>query len=341
MRPYSGGNQSVETGGAHVNISNETPAPPPRNCTGPVCGSDGNNYATDCNALDAGVAVLYRGECIVEENCTDTDGGVDQNTAGTASKGNETHSDYCLDADQLIEYTCLSNAITLTTISCGEGKECRDGLCFELPTPEVPSGCNGPVADDIYKKEQVSLNGSVYSDVCVDFKTVKDYYCEDNSLKSINHECPPGYGCSDGQCNPLSYECTETDGGNDSSVRGKTTVTRGLFISFDKWDECIDDGLLTEYYCLLNGTAASQDIECPSGKKCDNGRCIRSDCSETDDGLDIYEVGTTELGASESTDECLNDEEITEYYCYGDDIRSKTKDCGTGYRCDDGECVHT
>jgi len=277
---------------------------------------------------------------MVEENCTDSDGGTEPAVQGTASKGNESHTDYCLDSEQLMEYSCLDNSITMVTVICGEGEECDQGACVSKPEPEPNiTGCTGPIEANIYLRESVTANGSVYEDTCIEFKVVKDYYCRDNKLESLNNECPPGYGCQEGRCEVFSMECGETDDGNDTLARGKTTVSKGLLIIFDKWDECVDEGMIIEHYCLENGSAATEELLCGSGLKCVSDRCVRSKCNDTDGGFNIYEEGVVTVNGEEYEDDCRGRDEVKEYYCYGDEMKSDDKLCGTGYICNHGKCV--
>jgi hypothetical protein len=303
-------------------------------------------YPTDCEAEVAGVSIAYEGEC-KEAECEDSDGGLMIDIAGTAIKGGESQTDYCLDGAQLVEYTCLDNQLQITTVSCGKDKECEDGRCVPVPpaannTTNVSPGCSGPVQTDPNVRQSATMNGTVYYDTCVEFKVVKEYYCKDNQLQFISHECPSGFGCEDGQCNQLGFNCSETDDGNDTAVRGRTTVTKGAFATpFDKLDQCLDEGILEEHYCLENGTAATEEILCASGTKCSSGKCISSDCSETDNGIDIYKGGITtndDTGEDES-DDCINDDSLKEVYCYGDSIRTKTVHCPEDYFCDNDRCV--
>lgn len=310
-------------------------------CTGPVCGADGYTYATDCEAMEAEVTIAYTGECEVI-SCVDTDDGVDPEKTGTASKGDESHTDYCIDSEQLVEYACLDDDIELATLSCGEGKECKEGRCVETGEPEEPEiepGCIGPQQPDMLTKGTVVMNGTTYVDTCIDYTTVKDYYCEDNELHSINNQCPPGYGCNQGQCEEQTYACTETDGGKDLFNRGKTIVTRGIITTFSDLDECVDFTMLKEHYCLENGTSKTEDLECGSGYKCVTGVCVESACTETDGGFDIYTVGVTTDREDEEEDKCLDDYHVREYFCEGDDMEYQDKHCGPGYICNNGKCT--
>ncbi|MFH0884454.1 MAG: Kazal-type serine protease inhibitor domain-containing protein, partial [Candidatus Micrarchaeota archaeon] len=233
-----------------ANTTNQTNQTPIETCEGPVCGSDGATYATDCQAELAGVSIQYAGECVAppELNCSDSDGGLEPSVFGTASKGNETRDDYCLDGNQLIEYSCLDNALQMATVQCGANKTCQGGRCANVTAPPdqnvtpPTAGCSGMIAADIYRKDSVTFNGTVYEDSCIEFKVVKDYFCEGEQLQAINNQCPSGFACADGACYRLSFNCTETDDGNDTTKRGKTTVYKGLITTFDEYDDCVDEG---------------------------------------------------------------------------------------------------
>ncbi len=312
-------------------------------CAGPVCGEDNITYATDCDAELSNIVIAHMGECMF--NCTDSDGGINTETFGVVTKGSNKSSDYCSEG-KLVEYTCLENTIVSTNVTCPAGMECQEGLCaLPPPQPVTQPGCEGPAKPDSFIKQTVSATGKSYveqyTDYCIEFSTVKDYYCEADKVKNVNSPCPPGYGCSLGQCEKQVLTCSDSDNGQDLLVRGRTVVVKGLLNTFDKWDECYDDGKVTEYSCLEDGSATYADILCPSGLKCANGKCIKSTCKETDAGIDIYKFGITTdtVTKKESHDYCTGDHSITEYYCYGDDVDSVDKSCGPGYICDNDRCV--
>lgn len=345
MQPYNQG----ASGGASVSVTNATPvtqpditAPPPRNCSGPVCGSDLKTYATDCEAADGNASVAHSGPCVL---CNDSDGGINTDAAGRAESATEIRRDYCLNETDVAEYSCSGDSVTVANISCGADKECKGGECVAKPETNktqnqtVQSGCNGPLGPNMYVRETTAFNGSVYNDTCIEYGVVKDYYCKDNKLLSENNQCPPGYGCYGGVCEKQVPVCSDDDGGDNILVRGMVTIVKGINTAFKANDDCVDEGKVLEYYCSDSETAASDEIPCPSGKKCVSGRCVKSACDETDTGMDIYAEGTVTSGSDESTDECLSDTEVREYYCYGDDIRSDDRECRSGYVCDGGECV--
>ena len=323
--------------GNETNGTNVTP--PVKNCTGPVCGSDLITYATDCEAELADVSILYSGECVIEENCTDSDGGLNASVSGTAVKGNESGEDYCVDAESLMEYSCADNAISSATMQCAQGEICRDGACEAAPPPEpepqpnITAGCVGPGQEDIYKKENVTMNGTAYTDYCIEFQVVKGYYCEGDKLQSISHECPAGYGCVAGQCEYQKFECTDSDGGKNLTKDGNVVVVHGINTVFKNSDECVDKVILKEYFCNENGSASYEEIDCGSGLKCLSGKCVKSMCNETDGGLNIYKRGVTTVSGEDYEDECLSDYDLQEYYCQGDEVTSDVERCPKGYIC--------
>ena len=350
MQPYGKGNTTANaTNGPESNITKMLN----RTCEGPVCGADGNTYGTDCAAEAEGVAVASPGACAV---CNDSDGGVLVNVFGTAAKGSESHDDYCANGSTVAEYSCVENSIVMLSVPCDEGKECQSGKCVSATPPEhigeesgngtaneTPNpganqtlnltGCQGPDAPNVTSKDTVTFNGKEYNDTCADYTTVTDYFCKNNNISSQNNQCDPGSNCNGGKCVRPDLTCTEDDTGNDTSMRSTTLSMRGFTTVYRGTDECVDDGKITEYYCLENGSATSAEILCGNAKKCVSGRCIRSTCNDTDGGINIYVNGTVKSGASNATDDCINDNQIDESYCYGDDIQNEILDCGDGYTC--------
>src|SRR5271157_4374576 len=155
-------------------------------CSGSVCGADGKTYSSDCDALSANATVAHAGAC-APVICTENPGSI--------TIGNLTLTDSCLDAGDLIEYSCVNNAASNVTLLCGVGSVCESGKCIRqnLPVNVSSPGCSGPSAPDINNRATVIFNGTNYTDVCVDYTVVKDYFCNGAILGIQDDECDPGY----------------------------------------------------------------------------------------------------------------------------------------------------
>ncbi|VVC03260.1 Uncharacterised protein [Candidatus Bilamarchaeum dharawalense] len=316
----------------------------PKNCTGPVCGVDGQTYNTDCDAENENVEIAYKKACLVVENCIDSDGGNNKNMIGTVTKGSESFTDYCMDSNQLAEYYCADSNISLVGIPCGLGNICMNGACIVDPnyheniTPV--SACVGPSEVDISTAYTTTFANRTNKDTCMSYDLVKKYYCKNDKLESINIQCNPGYYCNLGRCELRQYSCSENDGGKNISSTGKTTALLGIMVISENFDECVDTSTLTEYYCLPNNTATSENIDCGTGFKCFDGRCVKSACNDSDGGFNIYKVGTAKgKDKLEHTDVCQDKKTIIEYYCIADDTTYQKLQCGVDYFCDVDHCV--
>lgn len=63
------------------------------------------------------------------------------------------------------------------------------------------------------------------------------------------------------------------------------------------------------------------------------------ECSETDDGNDIYNKGTTTYKTLIRTDHCIDSKWVMEYWCGGAYISGSQYHCPDGYVCEDGACI--
>lgn len=203
-----------------------------------------------------------------------------------------------------------------------------------LEYPET--GCEGSAEYDIYTAHYVISGGDMYNDSCVTSEVVKKYYCLDDIMKTINEECPPGYVCKFGACEKYVGTCDDSDG-NDLLVKGRVTMSEAPFSSSIETDECYDEGMVKEWLC--NDTKGYYElIECGSGKKCENGRCVKSTCTETDGGDNPLIAGEAqEEGKEDMEDLCVSEYRLREYYCYGDRVTSKTYNCAE--ECKSRACV--
>jgi len=68
------------------------------------------------------------GQC-QETVCSDSDFGLNQYVKGTTKLGSDVFVDSCYSPYSVLEYYCLDKEIRTTTLTCGSGSECVDGLC--------------------------------------------------------------------------------------------------------------------------------------------------------------------------------------------------------------------
>ncbi|MFH1055147.1 MAG: hypothetical protein V1744_03510 [Candidatus Altiarchaeota archaeon] len=126
--------------------------------------------------------------------CYDTDGGVDEYTTGTASRGAEISADKCRGTASLTEYYCAGNRVTSKIMDCPKG--CVDGRC---------AGCvdsDGGVNPEEYGEVTLgtTLTKKDYCSKIGDAGNVLfEFYCK--SVTEVGSEevtCPGA--CSDGKC---------------------------------------------------------------------------------------------------------------------------------------------
>jgi hypothetical protein len=275
-------------------------------------------------------------DCNITLECTDSDGGINYDIRGHATRPGQGAWDMCVDSERVSESYCDANdLISHTTYTCPIA--CEDGVCTDNPTcVDSDKGVN------YYVKGYVDRLGDIKEDYCIDDNTVVDYYCYNykNYTESI-WTCD--YGCVDGACKsgtlPPPPSCTESDGGNYPAIFGRLTFDNEEFE-----DNCIDLNTLEEYYCLANGYGSLKH-ECL--EDCKNGYCITNSnptplpatCKDTDGGLNYYVKGNVsdEKGVF-ILDGCGDAGMIHEAYC---DIQGRAwKDfqCPSN-RCLDGACI--
>jgi len=94
-------------------------------------------------------------------------------------------------------------------------------------------------------------------------------YCGNNFLE-------PGEICDDGntqngdRCS-ANCKCSDTESGLNTGVKGTITIFGNPPTSYT--DVCVNQGTVGESYCNDNGALGQQQLNCPSGTSCYDGRC--------------------------------------------------------------------
>jgi len=176
--------------------------------------------------------------------------------------------------------------------SCGSREEkkkacidgCEAGACLSGDCTDSDGG------KDYYEKGTTSLGSTTKKDSCYAISAspigVTEYYCENNEIKSINHECPPfkiddtAFYCKNGACvdevEDNTNNCTDSDSGTKYDIKGTTKGKTSLYSEIEEFtDSCKDDNTLEEYFCG-QFYIGSWDYDCPNG--CEDGVCITENC---------------------------------------------------------------
>jgi len=266
-----------------------------------------------------------------QQACSDTDNGKESSVKGTVKvvKGNETLSegtDSCAGTTSVTEYSCTGANITSEVMSCPADSSCTDGACVSKQCTDSDGG-KSPLTFGTTTKLPESK-----SDSCQDSSTVKEYYCLNNNIAFSLEPCPSGYGCDAGKC--VGASCDDSDGGNNPEEVG--IIRKGLDIQSDS---CVDTYTLKEYFCE-NDAITSEDVVCPVGEVCFDGKCGSSepDCTDSDGGLS-FTAGTVTKGSQTYSDFCDEQGNLNEYYCQGKAVKVGDFECPTGYVCSNGACV--
>jgi cysteine-rich repeat protein len=242
--------------------------------------------------------------------CTDSDGGKNYGLQGTATKGTNKVTDYCLaDGKRVVEYYCSNGKINSVTYDCNKvGKVCRNGACIKLPVCgngiiEAGEECddgnnlNGDGCDANCRLEIIPCtdsDGGIYplvkgtaisgsysqTDYCSNSNYLIENYCSAGGISATTVDCAYSYNgtCVDGAC-VQTVPCTDSDGGKSYYVRGliQGMTPAGYFTN--STDYCVDSSILEEYYCY-NNLVYDYRYTCPYG--CNNGVCTSAQIRETD-----------------------------------------------------------
>ena len=129
--------------------------------------------------------------------CHDTDGGQDGYLKGTATRGAEHVTDYCLNPGALMEFFCRpSNQISSTVVQCPKG--CLEGRCVGCTDTDGGDKPNAygetQLGTILLKKDLCSRQGNG--------TVLQEYFCvSQTEIGSRMVDCPGG--CAGGKCIPV------------------------------------------------------------------------------------------------------------------------------------------
>jgi len=254
--------------------------------------------------------------------------------AGVVPGGNETTGCACGNETNEV---CGSDNVTYANecyARCAHVNATAQGACPSCT--DTDGGNNASV------KGTVTIDINNYTDYCVVFWSVEEYYCKGAIAGRETVPCGEGFECKDGACiaktpAPPEPECIDSDA-KDIYTKGYVNTSAYSYV-----DSCSDYKAVKEYFCK-EGEAKSEITECPHDYKCLNGRCAKPEmnCTDTDSGNDIYSGGkvTVVIGltSAEYIDKCVDGSSVKEYYCEPDGYVGETVHCPQGYRCVEASC---
>lgn len=185
---------------------------------------------------------------------------------------------------------------------------------------------------------QVVYNDRIYSDYCLNNKTVEENYCSENNI--VRTIAEPCVYCENNACVKFrvdKYGCMESDSKIDINNKGIVYDLNGVI----GVDYCIAN-TVKEYYCDAFGYITYTTKVCV---KCENGACTQNSaedsipkCVDTD-GITYDRKGTvTDVEGNTATDVCQTGTTLQEFYCdaFGY-VTSRFKRCENV--CEEGRCV--
>lgn len=211
--------------------------------------------------------------------CTDSDGGLKYFQKGKLITADNTYEDVCTDSNFVKEYFCDSLPSYYENYKCTNG--CKDGACIEKLS-EIKEQVKCIFKNSITEQKCYTAENNLISCKGVE-SCVINVSAEKGKKLEWKSSCG-GYVSTliDGvdeyaefNCSVANeIKCTDSDGGLNYSVKGKTCVGDNC-----KEDIC-DNQNLMEYYCSDNDRR-SQGYDCLPEQICKDGACVKSSGEST------------------------------------------------------------
>ncbi|MDP2924861.1 MAG: hypothetical protein Q8N99_00655 [Nanoarchaeota archaeon] len=264
-------------------------------------------------------------------SCTDSDG-LNYYNKGSVKDATGERFDYCKDGDEgvqyVTEYFCSGSGInSYEAYKCPNG--CNDGACNKVTNNTVQcTDSDGGI--NYYLNGTTHYGKFDYTDWCViSDSVVNQGQSNEYTLKRgdlIEYACNGEDGqprCTDTACKFIKYHCENGCSNGACLKEGCKKVCKNIGTKSEGWYNSCTEELLE--YAL----------------------CGSSLCSDSDNGLNYYEKGTTkwkvEDGSTNSEDDyCTDKTVLSEGVCgktdeNGKSYRRESHTCPNG--CNDGACI--
>ena len=270
------------------------------------------------------------GDCTEELNSGDdiytgetvhyTDAGADQSRTDVCDPISKILTKYSCKADG-----SLNSKTVHCTAGCSlDGKACLPTTCADSDEPGATTDVFGMKYD---VQGTVTTQDTSQTDVCLDGKDLKEYYCDHLKMKSTVHTCVGvcASGACSNDCSTMDYNCDGKIDDKDVAAVQKlftdsTTLDIGKVIDLGK--SCKNLGIFAGSYLLDRVTADTKTVTLSPS---DYGDAIELPiqycipCTDTDNGIKplikgsvtYYEAGDMKT----KTDSCNADGTLTEYSC--------------------------
>jgi len=291
---YGGGSGG---GGSSSGGTSSTESTPAASCTSDTACTDG--YACDVSSGDCYTSCIANDACASGYACADSGAcSVDTDGDGVADE------DECVrDADCAAGYRCYAETQTCFS-SCETNDQCTadaacsvDGECVVEEAQCTDS--DGGFDSAVYGTTEGLINLAsaqkiMYSDECIDARTVKEYYCDDDLLAYEEEECAGS--CVEGVC-----------GEEEAVVTGCVDENCGAYVCDASTDACYDS--CTDDSLCADGNACGESGEC--SEDADNDGIADADEVECNDAEDNDGDGATDVADSD----CTSTDDLSEGPC--------------------------
>ncbi|MBN2422235.1 hypothetical protein JXB41_03335 [Candidatus Woesearchaeota archaeon] len=341
-----------------------------------VCGIDNEICDDKIDNDNDGLVDCEDNDCSASSDCKDycrTDDDCFEGCSGYKTSLNQCFDNKCHYVDSKVCSRELCNAPCDASHPCDGGAECNPVTC-ECGFAGENELCNNEIDDDgdgFVDCYDFDCGSDPESGCC----PVRDLckmgcnqefgcVCCEETCYEAGHECEnliEGYIIlftekevykigEQIKLTQFQIPCFDSDGGDNVYVKGVIDGPN-LVTGDDPTDYCLSDsGKLVEYSCektegfydtVVLGLY-SKSVGCEGEKDCENGVCpIPDDSCNDSDGFDYFTKGNVGgfLNGEKYLleDSCVDDVELTEYYCRDNYSRSISFYCEN--RCKEGVCI--